>query len=398
MYVQVLVPVHKMTNSKSDWLVFPTALGHCGISWREQAVTAFLLPEATPARICKELQSVTGRSKPPTVWPAWIRALVHQVKLHIKGQHQDFSAVPVAIDGATEFMHAVYAEARRIPSGDVISYAQLAERLGKPGAMRAVGTALGKNPVPLIIPCHRIITTAGKLGGFSANGGIAAKEILLACEGVNLEKPRLLVSAAQWREATQHLQHEKTMKQLIRRVGVFPFKPRQNDDPLEAFIDAIVSQQLSTKVAATILKRVHALIGKKGKPCAKKILATDDELLRAAGLSYMKVSYLKDLAKHCVDGKFPTLEQVRQMSDEQIIKSFTQIKGVGRWTVEMYLIFDLGRADVFPGDDYGIRKAIAKLHNLPELPPAKQMAQYAEQWKPYRSVASLYLWRSLDMR
>ncbi len=306
--------------------------------------------------------------------------------------------MPVAIDGATEFMHAVYAEARRIPSGDVISYAQLAERLGKPGAMRAVGTALGKNPVPLIIPCHRIITTAGKLGGFSANGGIAAKEILLACEGVNLEKPRLLVSAAQWREATQHLQHEKTMKQLIRRVGVFPFKPRQNDDPLEAFIDAIVSQQLSTKVAATILKRVHALIGKKGKPCAKKILATDDELLRAAGLSYMKVSYLKDLAKHCVDGKFPTLEQVRQMSDEQIIKSFTQIKGVGRWTVEMYLIFDLGRADVFPGDDYGIRKAIAKLHNLPELPPAKQMAQYAEQWKPYRSVASLYLWRSLDMR
>jgi DNA-3-methyladenine glycosylase II len=118
--------------------------------------------------------------------------------------------------------------------------------------------------------------------------------------------------------------------------------------------------------------------------------------LRAAGLSYKKVAYLKDLAQHFLDGKFPTLEQIRQMPNEQIIKLFSEIKGVGRWTVEMYLIFDLGRADVFPGDDYGIRKAIAQLHGLAELPPVKQMAQYGEPWKPYRSVASLYLWRSLD--
>jgi DNA-3-methyladenine glycosylase II len=385
-----------MTNSQSNWLIFPTALGHCGVSWRAQGVTAFMLPEATPARIQKELQTITGVKKPATTLPAWIRALVQQVKLHLKGKPQDFSAVPVVIDHATDFMQAVYKEAQRIPSGSVVSYAQLAERLGKPGAVRAVGTALGKNAIPLIIPCHRIITTSGKIGGFSANGGIAAKEVLLACEGVSLEKPRLIITAAQWRTGVQYLQSDKQLAKIIKQVGPFPFKPKQNAEPLQVFISAIVSQQLSTKVAATILKRVNALIDKKEKPCAKKILATDDEALRGAGLSYQKVSYLKDLAQHCVDGKFPTLEQVREMSDEQIIKRFTQIKGVGRWTVEMYLIFDLGRADVFPGDDYGIRKAIAKLHNLPELPPAKQMAQYAEQWKPYRSVASLYLWRSLD--
>jgi O-6-methylguanine DNA methyltransferase len=383
-------------NTNEQWLVFPTALGYCGVSWCARGVTAFMLPEATPVPIQKEFRSLTGAAKPATHTPAWIRELVQKVKWHLKGQQQDFSAVPVAIDNATDFMQAVYAVAQSIPSGSVISYAQLARQLGKPGAVRAVGTALGKNPVPLIIPCHRIITTSGKLGGFSANGGVAAKEKLLACEGVSLEKPRLLTTAAQWHTGVQYLQRDKQLAALIKGVGPFSFKPQLNAEPLQAFVDAIVSQQLSTKVAATILKRVHALIGTRGKPCAKKILATDDDALRAAGLSYMKVSYLKDLASHCVNGKFPTLEQVRQMSDEQIIKSFTEIKGVGRWTVEMYLIFDLGRADVFPGDDYGIRKAIAQLHGLPELPPAKQMAQYGEQWKPYRSVASLYLWRSLD--
>jgi methylated-DNA-[protein]-cysteine S-methyltransferase len=386
--------VHQAQNE--NWLIFPTALGHCGISWRTHGVTAFMLPEATPVRMQKELQTITGAKKTAATLPAWIRALAQQVKLHMKGKSQDFSAVPVVVDHATDFMQAVYKEAQRIPSGSVISYAQLAERLGKPGAVRAVGTALGKNTVPLIIPCHRIITTSGKIGGFSANGGIAAKEILLACEGVSLEKPRLLVTASQWRAGVQYLQRDKQLAKIIKQVGPFPFKPKQNAEPLQVFISAIISQQLSTKVAATILKRVNVLIEKKGKPCAKKILATDDEVLRGAGLSYMKVSYLKDLAQHCVDGKFPTLEQVREMSDEKIIKRFTEIKGVGRWTVEMYLIFDLGRADVFPGDDYGIRKAIAKLHGLAEMPPAKQMAQYAEQWKPYRSIASLYLWRWLD--
>lgn len=385
-----------MAQKKPDWFVFPTALGYCGISWHAQGVTTFLLPETTPERIQRELQSTTGTKKSAVTLPVWIRGLVQQVKLHAKGKLQDFSAVPVDVSFATDFMQAVYAAAQKIPPGSVVSYAQLAERLGNPSAVRAVGTALGKNPIPLIIPCHRIITTAGKIGGFSANGGIAAKEILLACEGVNLVKPRVLTTAAQWRAGVQHLQRDKQLAKIIKQVGVFPFAPEQNAEPLQVFISAIVSQQLSTKVAATILKRVNALIEKKGKPCAKKILATDDEVLRGAGLSYMKVSYLKDLAQHCVDGKFPTLEQVRRLSDEQIIKQFTQIKGVGRWTVEMYLIFDLGRADVFPADDYGIRKAIAKLHGLAELPPAKQMAQYAEQWKPYRSVASLYLWRWLD--
>jgi O-6-methylguanine DNA methyltransferase len=381
---------------ETSWTIFPTALGHCGISWQPDGVITFLLPEPTSSRIQQELQSTTAVQFAAAKLPVWIRALIQQVKRHMKGQLQDFSAVPVVVQNATPFTQTVYAEAQKIPAGSVISYAQLAERLGKPGAMRAVGTALGKNPVPLIIPCHRIIAASGKLGGFSSNGGVETKKILLACEGVSLEKPRVLAGAAQWRDAVQHLQRDKSMKQLISRVGPIPFKPKQNEDPLEAFIDAIVSQQLSTKVAATILKRVHALANLKGKPSAKKILALPDGDLRAAGLSGMKVSYLKDLAQHSVDRKLPTLAEVKKLSNEQLVQRFTAVKGIGRWSVEMYLIFDLGRADVFPVDDYGIRKSIAQLHGLTELPPAKQMMQYGEQWKPYRSVASLYLWRSLD--
>jgi len=386
-----------MTIQGQQWLIFPTALGHCGVAWRKEGVTHFMLPETTADRIRQELQSSTTVSSPAKKIPVWVRALLQQIKQHMKGQLQDFSNAPVFIETATDFMNAVYTEARKIPAGSVISYAELASRLGKSGAVRAVGTALGKNPVPLIIPCHRIISASGALGGFSANGGVEAKKTLLACEGVSFEKPMLIATSEQWRRAVQHLQRDKAMKKLINRIGQFSFKPRQNEDPLEAFIDAIVSQQLATKVAATILQRVHALINVQGRPSAKKILATDDDVLRGAGLSFMKVSYLKDLARHSIDKKLPTLAEVKTLSNEQLIKRFTAVKGIGRWSVEMYLIFDLGRADVFPVDDYGIRKAIAKLHGLPELPPAKQMMQYGEQWEPYRSVASLYLWRSLDM-
>ena len=366
------------------------------MSWHADGITTFMLPEVSFASIQKELQLITGVAKPAEKFPVWVRSLVQKVKLHMKGQSQDFSVMPVDVSFATTFMQLVYQEARKIPAGSVISYAQLAERLDNPGAVRAVGTALGKNPIPLIIPCHRIISASGKLGGFSANGGVAVKKILLACEGINIEKPVALKTASQWNAAVKYLQRDKTMAELIKKVGDIKFKPKQNDDPLEAFINAITSQQLSTKAAATILRRVNALIQKNGKPDAKKILALPDADLRAAGLSGMKVSYLKDLAQHSIDKKLPTSAEVKTMSDEQLIKFFTAVKGVGRWSVEMYLIFDLGRADIFPVDDYGIRKAIAQLHSLPELPAAKQMTQYGEAWKPYRSVASLYLWRSLN--
>lgn len=385
-----------LKSEQQSWLIFPAANSYCGVAWCAQGVTHFLLPETTAARMREELQAATGAHEPAKKIPLWIRSLVRQVALHITGKPQDFSAIPVFVEKATPFMREVYAEARRIPAGEVISYAQLAMRIKKSGAVRAVGTALGKNPVPLIIPCHRIIAASGKLGGFSAHGGMEAKKALLHCEGINIEKPRLMATATQWRAGVQYLQQEKNFRRLQKQTGSISFTPQHNAEPLDAFIRAIVSQQLSTKVAATIFERVNKLVCKRGKPCAKTLLALPDEALRAAGLSGMKVTYLKNLAQHVLDGKLPSLTAARAMSDEQLVRRFTAIKGIGRWSVEMYLIFDLGRADIFPADDYGIRKAVAQLHGLAELPSAKAMAQYGEAWKPYRSIASLYLWRLLD--
>lgn len=343
----------------------------------------------------RELQALAGQQAPAPRPPAWVRSLAARIQRHCQGKPQDFSSVPLYLPSATDFMLAVYRAARAIPPGSVQTYAELAAAIGKPGAMRAVGSALGRNPVPLVVPCHRIVAASGKPGGFTSPGGLDTKRWLLACEGVSLGKPQVLATPAQWQAAVRHLQRDKAMAALMRRVGPIRFRPQRNEDPLAAFIDAIASQQLATKVAATILRRLHAVIHVDGKPDARKILATPDSELRAVGLSGMKVAYLKDLAQHSIDGKLPTLSQVKTMGDEQLVRCFTAIKGIGRWSVEMYLIFDLGRADVFPADDYGIRKAIGQLHSLDELPPAKALAAYAEAWRPCRTAAALYLWRSL---
>lgn len=380
---------------ESGWWCFPTVRGDFGLAWCPGGVTRFLLPDTALVQLRRELQAHTGLARPVAAPPAWVRSLAARVQRHCQGKPQDFSAVPLHLPGATPFAQAVYDRARRIPAGTVMTYGELASAIGKSGAVRAVGSALGKNPVPLLVPCHRIVAASGKPGGFTSPGGLDTKRWLLACEGVSLEKPRVLDTPVQWQAAVRHLQRDPAMAALIRRVGLIRFRPQRNEDPLAAFIEAIASQQLATKVAATILQRLHAVINVAGKPCARKILATPDSTLRAVGLSGMKVAYLKDLAQHSIDGKLPTLSQVKTMGEEQLVRCFTAIKGIGRWSVEMYLIFDLGRADVFPADDYGIRKAIAQLHGLDELPPPKALAAYAEAWRPYRTAAALYLWRSL---
>jgi 3-methyladenine DNA glycosylase/8-oxoguanine DNA glycosylase len=180
------------------------------------------------------------------------------------------------------------------------------------------------------------------------------------------------------------------------RVKPFVFMPKLHSEPLAVLVSSIVSQQLSTKVAATILQRVHALIAIDGHPDARKLLKVSEAALRKAGLSRMKVAFLKDLAQKSVDGVLPSLDQLQRMSDEQIVRAFTKIKGIGRWTVEMFLIFNLGRTNVFPVLDFGVRKAFGLHVGLRGVPAPEQLEPYREHWSPYCSVAALYLWRSLD--
>lgn len=177
-----------------------------------------------------------------------------------------------------------------------------------------------------------------------------------------------------------------------------PPQPRWRDaEPFPALVSAIISQQLSGKVAAAIEARVMALIGVDGAADAERLLRTSEQDLRSAGLSRPKIGYMKGLAEHQASGEIPNNAVLRGWSDQAIVDCLTRHKGVGRWTVEMYLIFQLRRADVFPTLDLGIRRAVARLLDLGATPSPEAVVAHGEAWRPYRSVACLYLWKSLEL-
>lgn len=193
--------------------------------------------------------------------------------------------------------------------------------------------------------------------------------------------------------ARRHLsRRDPVMRDLARRIGPCTLAARQHTDPFKALLQAIVSQQLSTKAAATIGGRVVALCG--GTPTAEGIERLSDQQLRAAGLSTQKTRYMRDLSRRVLD-KSLVLSDIESLGDEAVIEALTSVKGIGRWTAEMFLIFRLQRPDVLPVGDLGIVKAVQQNYGLRSLPTAKRLEKLGEQWRPYRSVACWYLWASL---
>jgi len=183
------------------------------------------------------------------------------------------------------------------------------------------------------------------------------------------------------------------LRDLMRRHGPCGLAESQHTDPFVALLHAIVSQQLSTRAAATIAARVEALMG--GKPTPSRAGAVSDPQLRAAGLSGQKVRYLRDLCARIEDGTLP-LDDLDHMTDDQVIEALTEVKGIGRWTAEMFLMFRLHRPDVLPVDDLGIVKAVQRAYRLRKVPSPARLLRLGESWRPYRSVACWYLWASLD--
>lgn len=186
------------------------------------------------------------------------------------------------------------------------------------------------------------------------------------------------------------------MAALIKRSLRYNVKPGGVVRPFDALAESIAYQQLSGKAAATIWKRVRALYPRRKYLDPTHVLKTPDEKLRGAGLSRNKVAALKDLAAKTIDGTVPTARRLAKMSDEEIIARLITVRGIGRWTVEMLLLFDLGRPDVWPVDDYGVRKGFAKTFGKRKLPKPKQLMKLGEKWRPHRSVAAWYFWRALD--
>jgi 3-methyladenine DNA glycosylase/8-oxoguanine DNA glycosylase len=183
---------------------------------------------------------------------------------------------------------------------------------------------------------------------------------------------------------------------LIARAGPFTMRPPPTQSLFAALVEAIVYQQLSGRAAETILGRVVALYRPRRFPRPQDIVDTPAERLRGAGLSAAKTLALRDLGERTLDGTVPPLGRVRRMSDEEIIERLTTVRGVGRWTVEMLLLFRLGRPDVLPLGDLGVRKGFARAFSRRVLTDPMVLSRRAERWRPYRSVASWYLWRALD--
>ena len=198
--------------------------------------------------------------------------------------------------------------------------------------------------------------------------------------------------------ACRHLTSaDPRLAELIARAGAFTMRPEPTQSLFAALLESIVYQQLSGRAAATILGRVLLLYRPRPGPRPQDILDTPPERLRAAGLSAAKTLALLDLAARTLDGTVPSMARVRRMDDEEIIERLTTVRGVGRWTVEMLLLFRLGRPDVLPVGDLGVRKGFARTFGRRALKDPAVMVRRAERWRPYRSVASWYMWRALEL-
>lgn len=206
-------------------------------------------------------------------------------------------------------------------------------------------------------------------------------------------------------EALAHLRaRDPKLGALIDRVGAFAMRLDPAPSPFESLLESILYQQLNGKAAATIHGRVRAIY--KGDPAPQALIDTPDEMLRAAGVSFNKIKAMKDLAAKTLDGTVPSHAAISKMSDADIVERLTEVRGIGPWTVEMLLIFRMGRPDVLPVTDYGVRKGYAlTFMKIPksralaaeDLPKPDVVFKRGQKWKPFRSVASWYLWRACDL-
>jgi methylated-DNA-[protein]-cysteine S-methyltransferase len=416
--------------TKHDFALFDTTIGRCGIAWRGHRVAGVQFPEAsdsaTRARLLRRFPDAR-EAKPPT----HTQRVIDDIVALLDGETCDMSDVELDMERISPFHQRVYEAVRTIPPGTTFSYGEIAAQLGSPRSARAVGQALGRNPFPIIVPCHRVVAANGKIGGFSANGGTTTKRRLLAIEGgppprstkssdssasTTLRPPNPTgapTSGAQKdvepdgdctfafdpAKATEHIYAaDPGLARLIDAVGPFDMQLKNTPSTFRALAEAIVYQQLNGKAAASIFARVCAVFPAAGDNfTTEDVQRASDVDLRGAGLSRSKLNSLRDLAQKSADGQVPQLSQCIQMEDEEVIECLTEVRGIGRWTAEMFLMFRLGRPDVLPADDYGIRKGFAIAFGSPELPTRKAIEAHGIKWAPYRTVASWYLWRAAEL-
>jgi len=197
--------------------------------------------------------------------------------------------------------------------------------------------------------------------------------------------------------AASHLRKvDPILRAVIRRHGPCRVEPQTHYPPYEALVRAVAYQQLNGRAAETILGRFIALFPDRRFPEPADILAASDAKLRESGFSRAKIAAIRDIAEKTLAGVVPTRRSALRMTDEELIERLTAVRGVGRWTVEMLLIFNFGRPDVLPADDYGVRAGFKIAYRRRELPSPQQLLAYGERWRPFRSAATCYMWRVLQ--
>lgn len=385
--------------------LFETRFGTCGIAWRADAVTRIQFPEQSRAATEAKLLDTGARRLRAGQPPGFVRQAVQRLRRHLAGVPQDFTSVPLALESLPEARRRIYQAARTIAPGETVTYEALAGRAGLARGARAAGAAMAANPFIVAVPCHRVMAANGALHGFSAHGGIVTKRRLLGLEGVRTSIPRSPVPRRRpdglefdWSAALAHLRKvDPPLGKLIKRVGRQRMEIRKLHDPFASLVRAIVYQQLSGKAAATILGRVLALFPATKFPSPQQLVAMPDAPLRGAGLSASKTKALRDLAQKTIEGVVPPLRQLNRLRDEEIIERLTSVWGVGKWSVEMMLMFRLGRADVLPVDDLGVCKGFGLTFGRTTMVTPAELTAHAERWRPYRSAASWMMWRAVDL-
>ncbi len=375
---------------------FPTPIGRCGLTWGELGVQYLELPRPTPAALRRALQDHgVATVEDAADGPAEVAEIATAIAAMIAGRDDDLTWVPLDQTGITPFARSVYDATRTIGPGHTATYGKIAAMAGT-GAARAVGRAMGANSHPIVVPCHRVTAAGGRIGGYSAEGGIATKVRLLLAEargdGNTDPLPYDVDEACAWLSAADEL-----MAETIRRVGPCTLRLRPLGTTVAALCEAIVSQQLSGRAAATIHARLcTAFPDPLAGPTARGLAAMTETELRAVGLSRAKTLAVHDLATRALAGQIPDLDELALLADDDVVDALTSVRGIGRWTVEMLLIFRLGRPDVLPVDDLGVRKGFARMAGRASVTPA-ELADHGQRWHPYASVASWYLWRATEL-
>ena len=373
---------------------------HSALVWNSKnRVCAYYLPCRSKKNLTSEISKKADNAI-KTEPPDKIKHAIEQIKKYFAGKSFDFCKISLDLTSCNNFAIKLYKVLQKTEPGDTVSYKSLALAIDKPGASRAVGRAIGANPIPLIIPCHRVINSDGKVGGFSSNQGVTQKAEMLEHEGIRLNSKKDLILPPETLNADNIkigidliCKCDSKLNEYVKKLPVFELNLDAISSPFQSLLEAIVYQQLTGKAAKTIYTRLLELFCSNGKVSPLDIIRAPENELREAGLSQNKILAAKDLADKTLEGIVPNLEQLKKMSDFDIISTLTKIRGIGRWTVEMLLIFKLGRTDVLAIDDYGLRKGYAILRNKENLPSPVELKKEGLAFRPWRTILSWYLWR-----